>query len=138
MDQRFIDVWIGVVRKTSIERDLHSLSCEQLDRLSNLIELMERLNNLSRFDNPDKLLTDSNLSARNCEHISRLWHATKQQETNRDWSVDVVIGNSRIQKSLHVKITLPVGPHLVEMSVEKFGTLRFEVARALQRLESYL
>lgn len=66
VDQRFIDVWIGVVRKTSIERDLHSLSCEQLNRLSNLIELMERLNNLSRFDNPDKLLTDSNLSARVC------------------------------------------------------------------------
>uniref|UniRef100_A0A915AJG6 COMM domain-containing protein n=1 Tax=Parascaris univalens TaxID=6257 RepID=A0A915AJG6_PARUN len=137
-DMLIDDVWIGVVRKTSIERDLHSLSDEELSNLSSLIELLERLNNLSRFDNPDKLLTDSNLSSRNCEHISRLWHASKLQESKDDWSADVVIGNSRIQKSLYVKITLPIGPHLIEMSVEKFGALRFEVARALQRLESYL
>uniref|UniRef100_A0A914R586 Galectin n=1 Tax=Parascaris equorum TaxID=6256 RepID=A0A914R586_PAREQ len=60
----------------------------------------------------------------NCEHISRLWHASKLQESKDDWSADVVIGNSRIQKSLYVKITLPIGPHLIEMSVEKFGALR--------------
>ncbi|KHN87887.1 hypothetical protein Tcan_07435 [Toxocara canis] len=119
------DAWRCVRQRTCIERDLHSFDKEQLDKLSHLLELMERLNSLDTSDDPS-----------NREQIIRLCNEAKEER--KDWSVDAVIGSSQIHKSLHLKISLPIGPHLVEMGVDKFGTLRFEVARALQRIESYL
>ncbi|VDM28147.1 unnamed protein product [Toxocara canis] len=136
------DAWRCVRQRTCIERDLHSFDKEQLDKLSHLLELMERLNSLDTSDDPSVLLASSNLSAKFCfnrEQIIRLCNEAKEER--KDWSVDAVIGSSQIHKSLHLKISLPIGPHLVEMGVDKFGTLRyesFEVARALQRIESYL
>ncbi|VDK50561.1 unnamed protein product [Anisakis simplex] len=114
------DAWQCVVNRTSIQRNLSS---SDLEKLPDLLKLLEIMNNLDRSEEAVKLLHDSSLSKKNQEQILSL-RTRKRKKTESNWNVDVMVGNSLIHKSLHLKVSLPVGPHVIEMTVEKFGTLR--------------
>ncbi|KAM3724190.1 F-box protein [Dirofilaria immitis] len=100
-----------------------------------LFSTLKELNQLTKLDDPNSVLECSNFSDMNKQHMLRLWQA--KADENLKWGIDVVVANSNIRKSLHPKIWLIVDGQEIEMSLEVFAKLRFEISRALYRIDCY-
>lgn len=132
------DVWRCVEAKNCIERDVGAMGDEERQRLSHLLRVIESLCKLNKFDDPAEVLDKAHLSSQNREYILNVWNDRNKAMDKKDWSIDVILGNSRIRKSLHAGIRMRIGDQNVEMNAEKFAVLRYEISHALQRMESYL
>ncbi|CAG9538840.1 unnamed protein product [Cercopithifilaria johnstoni] len=112
--------------------------CMNVDAKSmkELFSVLEELNRLSKQDDPNSVLECSNFSELNKQHMIRLWRA-KADDDDIKWGIDVVVANSNIRKSLHPKVWLVVDGQEIEMNLEMFAKLRFEVSRALSRIDRY-
>ncbi|VDO46708.1 unnamed protein product [Onchocerca flexuosa] len=100
-----------------------------------LFSTLKELNRLTKLDDPNSVLECSNFSDLNKQHMLRLWHAKKDEDLK--WGIDVVVANSNIRKSLYPKIWLVIDGQEMEMNLEVFAKLRFEVSRALNRIDHY-
>uniref|UniRef100_A0A915PJ76 Uncharacterized protein n=1 Tax=Setaria digitata TaxID=48799 RepID=A0A915PJ76_9BILA len=112
-------------------------SCVDVDPQSveELLSILEQLNRLKKFDDANSLLEYCSLSDLNKQHILHLWRA--EQEKALKWGIDVVVANSTIRKSLHPKVWVVVNGEEVEMNLEVFANLRYEVSRALSQINRY-
>lgn len=55
-----------------------------------------------------------------------------------DYKLNIVLSNDAIFKSLTPKIEMRIKDQEVELTVEDFSNLRYEVARAIHRIQHYL
>ncbi|EFO15697.2 hypothetical protein, variant [Loa loa] len=126
------EAWRSVRMRTSFDGE-----CMNVDpkSMKELFCILEELNRLTRSDDPNSLLKSSNFSDLNKQHMLRLWQA--KADGDMKWGIDVVVANSNIRKSLHPKVWLVVDGQEIEMNVEVFAKLRFEVSRALNRIDYY-
>ncbi|KAL4001864.1 hypothetical protein ACH3XW_1100 [Acanthocheilonema viteae] len=125
------EVWRSIEEKTPFDE------CMNIDpkSMKELCSVLEELNRLTKYDDPNSVLEGTNFSELNKQHMLRLWHAKTINDMK--WGIDVVIANSNIRKSLHPKIWLVVDGQEIEMNLEVFAKLRFEVSRALSRIDHY-
>ncbi|VDO30389.1 unnamed protein product [Haemonchus placei] len=57
------------------------------------------------------------------------------EERPFDWSVNVVVGNSHVKKSLEVITELDLNGEKFEFDVDQFGKLRYQLASAIVAME---
>ncbi|VDK75213.1 unnamed protein product [Litomosoides sigmodontis] len=105
--------------------------------MKELCSVLEELNRLTKYDDPNSVLGRCNFSDLNKQHMLHLWHAKTDDDDDMKWGIDVVVANSNVRKSLYPKVWLVIDGQEVEMNLEVFAKLRFEVARALNRIGRY-
>uniref|UniRef100_A0A0R3RG18 COMM domain-containing protein n=1 Tax=Elaeophora elaphi TaxID=1147741 RepID=A0A0R3RG18_9BILA len=128
------EVWRSVRTRIPFDGD-----CINVDpkSMKELFSVLEELNRLTKHDDPNSVLECSGFSDVNKQHMLRLWRAKTDDDDDIKWGIDVVLANSNIRKSLYPKVWLVVDGQEIEMNLEVFAKLRFEVSRVLNRIDHY-
>ncbi|VIO90818.1 Uncharacterized protein BM_BM7896 [Brugia malayi] len=126
------EVWRCVRTRTVFDDECINVDAKLIKEL---FSVLEELNRLTKHDDPNSVLERSDFSDLNKQHMLRLWHA--KPDNDMKWGIDVVVANSNIRKSLYPKVWLIVDGEEIEMNLEVFAKLRFEVSRALNRIDHY-